>query len=399
MFKRKDGTWQGAVTLGFDEDGTQKRRTIYGKTQREVLEKLEAIKRRLANGYAETAHTVASYLKEWLDDKRLEVKPQTVEDYLYQLEKYVIPRVGKVKLSSLTPRHVQTMCTELATEISPQRANKCRRVLSGALSQAVRLERIGRNPCDAVKPKKVEVREMVLWSPEHLALFLDTSRSHRLHALFYLAVSTGMRRGELLGLRWCDVEAGSLVVRQSLIDQRGKIMLTTPKTVRSYRRVMLSPDASEILSAHCVRQESERRELGAAWPDTGLVFVSEVGTAIHPRNLERTWLSLQRAAREKKRVVLKETLRASLHAEALEQALAAVQDLALLPHARLHDLRHLHASLAISGGMQVKVLANRLGHAKPSFTLDVYTHLFEEQLQNSAVSIVPFVTKHVRGIN
>ena len=213
VFKCKDGTWQGAVTLGFSTEGTQKRHTVYGKTQREVLEKLEAVKRRLTNGYAETTHTVASYIKEWLNDKKLEVKPQTVEDYRYQLEKYVLPRIGKIKLSGLTPRHVQTMCTELASEISPQRANKCRRVLSGALSQAMRLELIGRNPCEAVKPKKVEAREMVLWNSEQLSLFLDISRPHRLYALFCLAVSTGMRRGELLGLRWCDVEDESLVVR------------------------------------------------------------------------------------------------------------------------------------------------------------------------------------------
>ena len=323
----------------------------------------------------ETAHTVTSYVKEWLNDKKLEVKPQTVEDYRYQLEKYVLPRIGKIKLSGLTPRHVQMMCTELASEISPQRANKCRRVLSGALSQAMRLELIGRNPCEAVKPKKVEAREMVLWNSEQLTLFLDLSRPHRLYALFYLAVSTGMRRGELLGLRCCDIEGESLVVRQSLIDQQGKIMLTTPKTAKSHRRVMLSPDVIETLRVHRIQQESERQALDTSWPDTGLVFVSEVGTAIHPRNLERTWLTLQQTARDEKRLALRKVLNTSLSGEALEQAISAVSDQMLLPKARLHDLRHLHASLAISGGMQARVLATRLGHAKPSFTLDVYTHL------------------------
>jgi integrase len=308
---------------------------------------------------------VQSYFEQWLIEKAREVKPQTAEDYRYQLEKYVTPIIGKLELSKLTPLKVQAMCGDLADRISPQRANKCRRVLSGALSQAVRWQLIPRNPCDAVKPLKVAQTEMKLWTPEDAAQFLDSARTHRLFALFYLAMSTGMRRGELLGLRWEDVGESCLHVRQSVIEQRGRIMITTPKTEKGARRVALSPDVLEVMRQQRERQEAERHLLGAAWPDTGLVFTSEVGTLMHPRNFTRTWHTLQTNAK--------------------------------VPKVKLHDLRHLHASMAIRSGVDPKVLADRLGHARASFTLDVYTHLFEEQRANSAVSLLDFLPSAPQG--
>ena len=358
--KRPDGTWEGKVSLGYDNEGKRKRKTVYGRTRQEVKGKLDSLKRQITNGtFSDTKLTVKDYLEQWVTEKSREVKPQTAEDYRYQLEKYVIPLIGKLELSKLTPLKVQGMCGRLADGISPQRANKCRRVLSGALSQAVRWQLILRNPCDAVKPLKVTQKEMTLWTPDEAARFLDSARSHRLFALFYLAMSTGLRRGELLGLRWQDVGESCLYVKQSVIEQRGRIMITTPKTEKGVRRVVLSLDVSEVMRQHWERQEAERHLLGMAWPDTGLVFVSDVGTLLHPRNFTRTWHTLQKNA-EVRRV-------------------------------KLHDLRHLHASMAIRSGVDPKVLADRLGHARASFTLDVYTHLFEEQRANSAVSLLDFL--------
>lgn len=358
--KRPDGTWEGKVSLGYDAEGKRKRKTVYGKTRQEVKGKLDELKRQIEGGTFSAAKlTVKGYLEQWLTEKVREVKPQTAEDYRYQLEKYVIPIIGGLELGKLTPLKVQAMCGELADRISPQRANKCRRVLSGALSQAVCWQLIPRNPCDAVKPLKVAQTEMKLWEPKEAARFLDSARPHRLLAFFYLAMSTGMRRGELLGLRWEDVGESYLVVRQAVIEQRGRIMITTPKTEKGARRIALSPDVGEVMNQHRDRQEAERQLLGTAWPDTGLVFVSEVGTLLHPRNFTRTWHTLQTNAGVRR--------------------------------VKLHDLRHLHASMAIRSGVDPKVLADRLGHAKASFTLDVYTHLFEEQRANSAVSLLDFL--------
>ena len=202
---------------------------------------------------------------------------------------------------------------------------------------------------------------MNIWTSQEAARFIDATRPHRLFALFYLAMSTGMRRGELLGLHWQDIEGSSLVIRQSLIEQRGRIMITTPKTEKGARRVALSPDVVEVLEGHRQRQEAERTFLGAAWPGHDFVFTSQTGTPLNPSNLTDLWRNLQKQAGVKL--------------------------------VRLHDLRHLHASLAIRQGMDAKVLADRLGHARASFTLDVYTHLFEEQRQNSAVSILDLLPK------
>lgn len=361
IVKRKNGTWQAELLLGYTEQGKRKRKFVYGKTQREVREKLDELKQQLAAGtLSNTKLAVKAYLDRWLTEKTREVKPQTVEDYRYQLEKYVIPHIGRIPLAKLTPLHIQSMCGELADTISPQRANKCRRVLSGALRQAMRWQLIAANPADAVKPLKVSKADMTIWTTEEATRFLGIAREHRLYALFYLAMSTGMRRGELLGLRWQDVSNSNLYIRQSLIEQRGNIMISTPKTEKGTRRVALSPDVIEVLEQHRKHQEDERQFMGEAWPDNDFVFTTKVGTPIHPRNLGRIWETLQARANVTK--------------------------------VRLHDLRHLHASLAIKQGMNAKVLADRLGHAKASFTLDVYTHLFEEQRQNSAVSIAGLLT-------
>ncbi len=125
---------------------------------------------------------------------------------------------------------------------------------------------------------------MILWTPQQAAHFLDASASHRLYALFYLALSTGMRRGELLGLRWQDVSPTAVTIRQTLVAVSGKITVSTPKTANGNRRVAVSPD---VFEAHRIRQESERFSKGKAWVNSGLVFTTEIGTAIHPDTFKR----------------------------------------------------------------------------------------------------------------
>lgn len=357
--ERPNGTWAGQVTTGYTEEGKQKRKTVYGKSQAEALAKLAEIKQQLATGtFSDTKLTLKEYLETWLKEKERQVKARTAHDYRYNLEKYIYPNIGRTKLEKLTPSHVQRFLSEIADAVSPDRANKCRRELLGAFKQAVRWGLIPRNPVDAVAPLKHERREMVLWTGIQAAAFLDTARAHRLYAFFYLAMSTGLRSGELLGLRWQDVQGDKLTIRQNFVKVGSKTIIETPKTKRGKRVVAISPDVLETLDAHRARQDAERLP---SWPDNGLVFVSEVGTPLNPDNLRR--------------------LRNRL------------MDDAQVPRIRLHDLRHLHASMAIKGGMDAKVLADRLGHARASFTLDVYTHLFDEQRANSAVSLLDFLPK------
>ena len=205
---------------------------------------------------------------------------------------------------------------------------------------------------DPVKEPKVE-RE--IWTHEQTTRFLESIQAHRLYAAFYLLIATGLRRGELLGLRWEDVQGDTLNIEQSLVVVKNKAQFSTPKTERGIRRVAISPDVIEVLEEHRARQAQEKETLGESWTDSGLVFASEVGTPIHPRNFYRTW-----------RVLLKkvDVLRTSIH-----------------------DLRHLHVSLLIDKDVDQKTIADRVGHTDPSFTLRRYGHLFEKRRRKAAMSV------------
>ncbi len=265
--------WQAELLLGYDNDGKRKRRFITGKTQAEVREKLEEAKQQLRSGtYVETKETVGEYLDKWLKEKTPQLKARTADDYKYSLDKYVKPRIGRVRLAKLNPLSIQTMLREVAEAVSADRANKCRRILFGALKQAVRWQLIPRNPVEAVDALKHERREMRLWSAAEVSQFLDTAREHRLYALFYVAMSTGLRCGELLGLKWSDLEGSTLHVNRSLGHIRGKLAVSTPKTRKGHRRVALSPDVLEVLAQHRERQNAERAALKSAWSDLDLIF-------------------------------------------------------------------------------------------------------------------------------
>jgi len=265
VFERANGTWAGEVTVGYDENGKQKRKTVYGKTQAEVLAKVAEIKQQLATGtFSDTKLTVKEYLETWLKEKERQVKARTAHDYRYNLEKYITPRIGRVKLDKLTPLQIQRLLSEIADAVSPDRANKCRRELLGALKQAVQWGLIPRNPVDAVAPLKHDRREMALWTAQEAARFLGTARGHRLYAFFYLAMSTGLRSGELLGLRWEDVQGDKLIIRQNFVKVGNKLVVETPKTKRGRRIVAISPDVTDLLELHRKLQQAEVAALGVA---------------------------------------------------------------------------------------------------------------------------------------
>lgn len=358
VFEQANGTWRGKVTTGYDDEGKQRFRWVSGKTQAEALVKIAEIKQRLTNGtYSDTKLTVKSYLEQWLEEKERHVKPTTHEVYEYA-GGCLYPHIGSVRLDKLTPLQIQSALNRIADGKGKAAANKCRRVLFSAYKQAVRWQLVARNPVEAVDVHKEVRRELTLWTPEEAARFLDTARPHRLYVLFYLGMATGLRRGELLGLRWEDIRGDVLHVKRALVKAKGKLELSTPKTAKGVRRVSLSPDVPVMLLQHRQLQDAERLP---SWPDSGLVFVSETGTPLNPDNLTRLRKQLMKDAK--------------------------------VPQMRLHDLRHLHASMAIRSGVDPKVLADRLGHARASFTLDVYTHLFEEQRVNAAVSLLDFLPK------
>jgi integrase len=386
---RANGTsyirWEAHVSLGSDGSGKRKRKIVYGASQAEVVVKMDALKRQVATGsYSDDRHTLKEYLEEWLKHKELEVKPRTIESYRWLCETYVMPTLGGMKLKKLTTEHVRKLMQNQHAKVSAVSANKCRDVLSRALRQAVHDDLISKNPCEATKPLKVTPRQDVLWSNDETMLFLSAARVHRLYAAFYLALATGMRRGEVLGLRWQDLEGDTLYVRQNLISLAGSIAFSTPKTQSSTRRIMLDPETVATLEEHRLKQLSETKKLGESWQDEkhlGLVFTSEVGTPLHPRNFDRAWFVLQTKTR---------TAYEKLGQSEEEQRARAKQvaEGKVLPHIRFHDLRHMHVSLLNKAGVDARTIADRIGHTDPAFTLKRYAHVFEDQRKAAAIPLL-----------
>ncbi len=273
--------------------------------------------------------------------------------YSEQAQRYIYPNIGQRELTKLTHLHIQSLVSELADEVGINTANKVRTLLFGALKQAVLWQLIPRNPCEAVAKLKEEPKEMVIWTTDETLAFVEKACSHRLFAAFYPTIFTGLRRGEVLGLRWQDISDDVICVKQSLTVLSGKPHFTTPKTHKRERFVIITEDVVEVLAEHKKKQISEFACLGKSLTDMDLVFTSEVGTPIHPRNFGRTF-----------RQFTKQTGICNI---------------------RFHGLRHLH--VLVSKGLDPRAIADRVGHTNPSFTLDIYSHMFAEKRKDSAVGM------------
>jgi integrase len=346
--RRKDGRWEARYTA--QTASGPKRRVIYGRTRKEVADKLARVLADCASGlvFDDEGMTVAEYLDRWLEDSdRDSVRTSTHERHKEIVRLHIRPALGRLKLSKLTPAHVQGLYRDrLDSGLSPATVQKIHTVLHKALAQALRWHMVPRNVTDAVKAPRPTPKEMRPLSPEEARRLLEASRGDRLEALYVLAVHTGMRQGELLALKWEDVDLneGVLRVRRTLARDGGRISLGEPKTKKSRRTVHLTGAAVEALRNHLERQLEDMGQLGDLYRDHGLVFTSEVGTLINPTNLRR-------------------------------RSFAPLLVRAGLPEIRFHDLRHTCASLLLSRNVHPKYVQELLGHATVAITLDTYSHV------------------------
>ncbi len=347
--RESDGLWVASVDLGY-VNGKRKRKGIYGKTRREVAEKLKGVLHEQQQGrpIAADRQTVGQFLDRWLSvSVQSSVKPKTYEGYESIIRVRVVPRIGRVPLPRLTPVDLQQLYADLrAGGLTNRSIHHTHHVLHRAFTQAVRWEILLRNPCDGVTPPRPERSEMRVFSQEQTAALLHATRDHPSHALYVLAVTTGMRQGELLGLRWEDVDltVGRLVVQRALQRQRGAgLVLTQPKTARSRRTILLSRRAITALHRHREYQNVGRLQAGSEWHDHGLVFCNPFGAPLDP-----SWQTS----------VFKNALKAGG-----------------LPPIRFHDLRHTAATLLLTQGVHPKVVSEMLGHTTITLTLDTYSHL------------------------
>src|SRR5829696_2664493 len=346
--RRKDGLYMARYTVQTPTGA--KRKTLYGKTRREVDEKLTKAKADRDGGLVFDADNLklGEYLGRWLADSvRDTVRPTTFERYEQIVRLHIRPVLGKVKLKSLTSAHVRGLYREkLDSGLSPRTVQYVHVTLHKALKQAVIDGLIPRNATEAVKPPQVRREEMQPLSPEQVKVLLEAARDERLEALYVLAVTAGLRQGELLGLKWEDVdlEAGLLRVCRTLVTTKGGPQLAAPKTKGSRRTVRLTQGAVNTLRSHLERQLGEIDRAGSLWRENGLIFASEAGDP-----LDRRYVTNHRFKPLLKR--------------------------AGLPLIRFHDLRHTCATLLLGRNVNPKIVSEMLGHASIAITLDTYSHV------------------------
>ncbi len=299
--------------------------------------------------------TVGEYLTErWLPAAKTWLRPSTYDAYRRNIELHILPELGSVRLQGLTVDQLDAFyAKKLASGhraaprgLSPKTVRHLHTILHRALKDAVRKGLVVRNVADAADPPRLARHDadLRIWTAEELGNFLAGMAGDRLATAFLLAASTGMRRGEVLGLRWLDVDliARRLAVRQTVVSVAYKVMLGAPKTAKGRRSIALDTHTVAALALHRDRQLKEKSVVGWAYRDQDLVFAREDGDPIHPDFFSQ---SFDRAVRRLG-----------------------------LPRIRLHDLRHTHASLGLAAGIAPKIMSERLGHATVAFTQDVYTH-------------------------
>jgi integrase len=357
IFQRKDGLWVARLV-----QSNGKPKSLYAKTRKEAGEKLREAQKSLDDGLSlDTGRqTVAQYLDKWLSASvKPSVKTKTYQGYESLCRTAVVPRIGRKQLAKLTTLDLQALYTELTDSgLSPRTVQHVHRVLHRAFVQAMRWHLIPRNPCDGAQKPRVPRVEMTVWTPPEADAFLIATREHRLHALYVVALTTGMRQGELLGLKWADIDwtAGTLAVHRCLQWQRGNgLVFIEPKTARSRRPVHLSQLALTALRAHKDRQAFDHRAAGEHWSASDLVFCTTEGVPLSPTN---------------------ETKR-------FQRATAA----AGLPAIRFHDLRHTAATILLVKGVHVKLVSEMLGHSTIVLTMDTYSHVIPAMHGDAAAAM------------
>lgn len=359
--ERKGTVYYAVVDKGTDPLNGKRRRVFHRvgpnkklaqRTLQQLLEELET------NRFVEPEKlTLGSYLvEEWLPTVRNELRPTTFDSYRRTVEIHVIPHLGTASLQALRPLDLTRYYTMLLESgrrdgkggLSAKTVRNVHQLLRKALDDAVGLLLVRNNPAVGAKPPKVAAArysKIRYWTVAELRRFLDQNTDHHHWALWYLGANTGMRRGELIGLRWRDVHLDSkrLSVRHTIVSVGYKITPSDPKTARGERTIDLDERTIAVLIEHRDAQREARALVGDGYVDHGLVFTRPTGEPLQPDTVT----------------------------QAFDRRVARTD----VPRIRLHDLRHTHATLMLQAGVPPKVVSERLGHSTVAFTMDVYAHV------------------------
>ena len=349
--KRKDGRWEGRYTAGYDQTGKRIIKNVLGKTQTEVKEKLKAAiseSQRLDVSKAGT-YTVSSWVRTWYEVyAEPRIRPNTKSYYTNYIENHIIPGIGSIPLDKLTTIQIQRFYKHLLDGgrvdrieakkkpkgLAPKTVRNIHQMIGSAYNLAMEQRLVTKNPTQGCALPKVEHKEMKTLTADQLSAFFQEARDSGVYELYYLDLATGLRRGELLGLKWTDIDLdrGVLKIQRAISRQNGKVVEAPLKTKNAYRTLPLSADAIDVLM-------QQRRKTGnSEW-----VFPSPTGGPMSPDSV--------------------------LH------MLQRVLKRAGLPRIRFHDLRHTFATMALQNGVDVKTVSSMLGHYSAGFTLDTYAHV------------------------
>lgn len=407
----------GRVDLGW-RDGKRRSKTIYGRTRRAVGEALRHALKAAERGtlVGDERQTVPEFLARWLNDvARTRVRPRTLDGYEAAVDRHIRPHLEHVRLTKLTPQHLQAWMATLETNgVSAGRRRYARVVLRMALNTALRWRLVTMNAATLIDAPRTTSREIRPLNPDEARALLDACRAHKLDALLTVALACGLRLGEALGLQWGDVDldagtlqvrravqrfGGSATARRPLLAERKRLLaalkatprtrdaaeararlnaelqatrqaiakvktsvqVTEPKSVRSRRTIALPGVVVTALRSHRVRQLEARLVAGGRWQDRGFIFTSAIGTPLEPRNMTRQFKALLVAA--------------------------------ALPNIRLHDLRHSCATLLLAQGVNPRVVMETLGHSQVSLTLNTYSHVLPALQRDAAAKMDAILSK------
>jgi integrase len=365
--QRADGRWQGRVSLG---DG--RRKVVSGRTQEGVAAAIAPLLVAVNSGVNVPSGTltVEGWLLGWIESVKGTVKPRTWQRYHQLLTAHAIPTLGKLRLTRLSPERLERLYREkVASGLSPRTVHHLHVVIGTALEKALKRHKVAQNVARLADPPRIAKYKPRALSPDECKALLTAAAGDRFEALYYLAIYTGARLGELLALSWehVDLGAGTIEITGTLQRRPGEgYVVEDTKTERSARTIRLAPAALKALERHRVRQLAERLKAGGAWADLALVFTTEIGTPVEPPNLRRRsyWPLLERIGLAEKIVTPERT---TLH-----------------PLVRFHDLRHSTAMMLLKDGEPVSLVSAMLGHARTSTTTDTYGHVLEELTGSAA---------------
>ena len=367
--------WYVVVDLGRDANNKRRQKWHGGfRTRKEAEVARTKIVGDLHEGtYSEpTKLTLRDWCQDkWLPTVKTQVKPSTFESYRRNMMHHVLPTLGGRNLRDIGPGQFNALYAELLSTgrrngsggLSAKTVRYIHTIVHKCLSDAIDAGHLATNVAERAKPPRPRAskpNEIHFWTPEQLRSFLASVAGHRLEAAWQLSAMTGMRRGEVLGLRWCDVDfdSGRLHVRQAVVSVAYEIIVSTPKNHLA-RVIDLDPRTVEHLRLHRKRQLAERDLWGTNYEDNDLIICKENGTPLHPQT----------------------------YSQAFERMIAKLD----LPRIRLHDLRHTHATIALRAGIPTKVISERLGHENPAFTLKQYAHVIPGMQAEAASAIAALV--------